>query len=123
MTIKKDIVWRVALVYVCILLFGICIIARIVYLQFVEVGPLAKKAVQLSVKDIEIQPNRGDILACDGRLLATAIPFYEIRCDLSKATISSDDFHDNIDSLALCLSKLFKDKPKSIYKQEIYCST
>ena len=119
MTIKKDIVWRVALIYVCILIFGISIVARIIYLQFVEVGPLAKKAIQLSVKDVEIQPNRGDIMACDGRLLATAIPYYEIRCDLSRTTISFDDFHDKLDSLALELSRLFKDKPKGMYKQEI----
>jgi cell division protein FtsI (penicillin-binding protein 3) len=119
MTIKKDIVWRVALIYVCILIFGISIVARIIYLQFVEVGPLAKKAIQLSVKDVEIQPNRGDIMACDGRLMATAIPYYEIRCDLSRITISSDDFYDKLDSLALELSRLFKDKPKGMYKQEI----
>jgi cell division protein FtsI (penicillin-binding protein 3) len=119
MTIKKDILWRVAMVYIIILLFGLCIIARIIYLQFVEVGELTKKAVQLSVKDIEIEPNRGDILACDGRLLATAVPFYEIRIDVSKNTISRDAFIENIDSLALCLSRLFQDKPKSAYRREL----
>lgn len=119
MSIKKDIVWRVALVYVFMLLFGGCIIARIVYLQFVEVGSLAKKALQLSVKDIEIEPNRGDILACDGRLLATSVPFYEIRVDVSRGTIPRQLFLDNVDSLAYCLSKTFKDKPKSAYKHEL----
>jgi cell division protein FtsI (penicillin-binding protein 3) len=119
MTIKKDILWRVAMVYIILLLFGLCIIARIVYLQFVEVGELTKKAVQLSVKDIEIEPNRGDILACDGRLLATAVPFYEIRIDLSKNTIPRDMFLENLDSLALCLSKLFQNKPKNAYRLEL----
>lgn len=119
MSVKKDIVWRVALVYVCMLLFGISIIARIVYLQFVEVGTLAKKALQLSVKDIEIVPNRGNILACDGRLLATSVPFYEIRVDVSKYTIPRGLFQENIDSLALRLSQIFKDKPRSMYKREL----
>jgi cell division protein FtsI (penicillin-binding protein 3) len=119
MTIKKDIVWRVALVYVGILLFGLCIIARIVYLQFVEVGALTQKSIQLSVKDIEIEPNRGDIMACDERLMATAVPFYEIRCDLSKFTVPRDVFIENIDSLSLCLSRLFKDKPRGKYKSEL----
>ncbi len=107
------------MVYIIIVLFGLCIIARIVYLQFVEVAELTKKAVQLSVKDIEIEPNRGDILACDGRLLATAVPFYEIRIDLSKNTISRETFLENIDSLAFCLSRLFQDKPKSAYRHEL----
>lgn len=105
--------------YVCMLLFGIAIIARIIFLQFVEVGTLAKKALQLSVKDIEIMPNRGDILACDGRLLATSVPYYEIRVDVSKNTIPRDVFLDNIDSLAYRLSRIFLDKPKGAYKREL----
>ena len=119
MTIKKDIVWRVALVYVCIVLFGLCIIARIIYLQFVEVGALTQKSIRLSVKDIEIEPNRGDIMASDERLMATAVPFYEIRCDLTKFTVPRDVFFDNIDSLSLCLSRLFNDKTKSKYRNEL----
>lgn len=119
MTVKKDIVWRVALIYVCMLLFGLAIIARIIYLQFVEAGSLTQKAMQLSVKDIEIIPNRGNILASDGRLLATSIPYYEIRVDVSKYNISRDLFIDNIDSLALRLSQIFKDKSERAYKNEL----
>lgn len=101
------------------LLFGLCIIARILYLQFVEAGALAKQAKELSVRDIEIQPNRGDILASDGRLMATAVPYYEIRVDLSRGTIARDLFQKNVDSLAYCLSRLFHDKPKGLYKKEL----
>jgi cell division protein FtsI (penicillin-binding protein 3) len=119
MTIKKDIIWRVAMVYVFILLFAVGIVARILYLQFIEVSKLSKKAIELSVKDIEIEPNRGDILACDGRLMATAVPFYEIRVDLSRSTIQHKTFSDNLDSLSLCLSKLFRDKSKGMYKSEL----
>jgi cell division protein FtsI (penicillin-binding protein 3) len=116
MSIKKDILWRVALMYVCILIFGLSIIARIVYLQFIKVKELSVKAHELSVKNIEIDPNRGDILACDGRLLATSLPFYEIRVDVSNNIIPKEQFIQDIDSLAFCLSKLFKDKSKSAYK-------
>jgi cell division protein FtsI (penicillin-binding protein 3) len=119
MSVKKDIIWRVALVYTGILLLGLCIIARIIYLQFVEVGALTQKAIQLSIKDIEIEPNRGDILACDGRLLATAVPYYEIRTDMSNFTVPRSLFAEKVDSLAMCLSKLFKDKSKSSYKREL----
>ena len=59
MSVKKDIVWRVALVYIVTLLFGASILARIIYLQFIEVGTLSKKAAQLSIKNLEINPNRG----------------------------------------------------------------
>jgi cell division protein FtsI (penicillin-binding protein 3) len=101
------------------LLFGVAIIARMIYLQFVEVGALAKKAQELSVRDIEIIPNRGNILACDGRLLSTSVPYYEIRVDVSKTTITREVFAEKIDSLATRLSQIFKDKSRSAYKHEL----
>ena len=119
MSIKKDITWRVGFVYICMVLFGISIIARILYLQFVEVGELTKKARKLSLKDMEIIPNRGNILACDGRLLVTSVPYYEIRVDMSKGLIADDIFYSKVDSLALRLSQIFNDKPKSLYLKEL----
>ncbi|MCX7986648.1 MAG: transpeptidase family protein [Bacteroidales bacterium] len=119
MSIKKDILWRFGVVYVGILLLGLGIVARIIYLQFVEVGELTKKAQQLSVRNMEIIPNRGNILACDGRLLATSVPYYEIRVDLSPAVVPNSLFRESIDSLALRLSQIFKDKSPQAYKSEL----
>jgi len=34
--VKKDILWRVAIVYLFMVFFGIAIFGRILYLQFVE---------------------------------------------------------------------------------------
>ncbi len=111
--------WRVALVYFSLVLLGLSIVARIVYLQFVEVGELTKKAKKLSMKNMEIEPNRGDILATDGRLLATAVPYYEIRVDVSASNIKNSLFFEKIDSLSMCLSRLFDDKPASQYRREL----
>ncbi len=119
MSIKKDILFRFGVVYVSMLLVAIAIIARIVYLQFFEVAELSKKAQQLSIKNMEIMPNRGNILACDGRLLATSVPYYEIRVDLTEGVVPSGLFFDKIDSLALRLSQIFKDKSKNAYKSEL----
>ncbi len=119
MSIKKDILFRVGLVYFCFLLLAMVIISRIVYIQFVKGGFYREKAKSVSLKDITIEPNRGDILATDGRLLASSIPFYEIRMDMKANGLDPDEFHANVDSIALCMSRLFGDKPKSAYKQEM----
>jgi cell division protein FtsI (penicillin-binding protein 3) len=119
MSVKKDIVWRIALVYIAMLLIGIAIVIRIVYLQFIEVGSLTKKAQKLSVRDLEIIPDRGNILAYDGRLLATSVPYYEIRADISRETVPSELFKEKIDSLATRLAQIFKDKPRGMYKREL----
>jgi len=119
MAIKKEILFRVGFVYFSFLLLGLLIIARIIVIQFVQGNKYREKAKTLSLKDITIEPNRGDILTYDGRLLATSIPNYEIRMDMRAKGLSGDNFHNNLDSMAFCFSKLFGDKPKSMYKQEL----
>lgn len=119
MSIKKDILFRVGLVYFCFLLLGLAIISRVVFIQFVQGSEYKQKAKSISLKDITIDPNRGDILATDGRLLATSIPNYEIRMDMRAKGLAKEDFYQNLDSLSLCLAKLLGDKPKSTYKQDL----
>jgi cell division protein FtsI (penicillin-binding protein 3) len=119
MSIKKEIIFRTALVYVVFLLLGIAIAGRILYIQFIEGEELRSKVKELTLKDITIEPSRGDILAHDGRLLATSIPSYEIRMDMKARGLTKSSFLKNIDSLSLCLSKLFGDKPKAEYKRDL----
>ncbi len=119
MSLKRDIVWRVAIIYIGVLLFSIAIIGKILYLQFVKGNELAAKAETLTLKEFIIQPNRGDIYASDNRLLASSIPYYEIRMDLNSNAMSPELFNRDIDSLAYCLARLFRDKSAYAYKQEL----
>ncbi|MDP4210446.1 MAG: penicillin-binding protein [Bacteroidota bacterium] len=119
MSIKKEILFRAGIIYFCFLLLGFVIIGRIIFLQFVQGPKYREKAKAITLKDITISPNRGDILATDGRLLASSIPFYEIRMDLKARGLEKEVFQENLDSLSLCLSKLFKDKSSNAYKKDM----
>ncbi|MCK5823031.1 MAG: transpeptidase family protein [Bacteroidales bacterium] len=118
MGVKKDILVRVGFVYILMLLFALIIIGRVAYLQTIEKNKW-NKANTLTMKDITIEANRGDICAEDGRLLASSVPYYEIRMDLKSEAITNTIFNNNVDSLAYCLSRLFVDKTKSEYKREL----
>jgi cell division protein FtsI (penicillin-binding protein 3) len=99
------------------LLFGLIIVGKIIYLQFFNAKEWLEQEKVISIKNQVIEPYRGDILDCYGRLLATSIPYYEVHLDLSYETIPTELFNSTIDSLALSLAKYFKDKPKSEYKR------
>lgn len=119
MSIKKDILLRVGIVYVCLIILAIAIVVQLLSVQFVQGSKWRSLAKELSLNNITIEPNRGDILASDGRLLASSVPFYEIRIDTRAKGLTREIFEENIDSLSLCLSKLFGDKSKSEYKKEL----
>ncbi|MDD2550461.1 MAG: hypothetical protein PHD00_10255, partial [Bacteroidales bacterium] len=119
MSVKREILFRFGLVYAIFGILGLTIIGKIIYIQFVEGADLRAQAKTITYRDITIEPNRGDICANDGRLLATSVPYFEIRVDLKAAGLTDELFYANIDSLAIRLSQLFRDKSHFSYKSEL----
>lgn len=114
--IRKDILWRMGLLYFLLLAFSVIITGRVLFLQIIEGSKWKSKANELTQKDIIIEPLRGDIYSDNGKVLASSVPFYEVRFDAKVDELTSEIFFNNVDSLALCLHKLFKDKPAQEYK-------
>ncbi len=119
MSLKEDILWRVALVYVGIVVFAVMIIGKLLYIQFAEGSAWQEKASRMTIRDITIEPNRGDIYASGNRLLATSMPYYEIRLDLRAAGLTDRLFNNNIDSLCIALAQMFRDKSAPAYRSEL----
>lgn len=112
--------WRVGVCYTLIVLFAFLVIGRVVFLQVFEGDEWRDRAQSISKKDITVYANRGDICAADGRLLASSIPYYELRMDFQAPGLTNVAFKRNVDSLALCLSKFFGDKSKSAYHRQLW---
>jgi cell division protein FtsI (penicillin-binding protein 3) len=119
MSVKKEILFRFGLVYVIFGMLGAAIIGKMAYIQFIEGPSLRAQAKTITFRDITIEPNRGDICAIDGRLLATSVPYFELRMDLKAAGLTDEVFYKNIDSLAIGLAKIFRDKSHYSYKSEL----
>jgi cell division protein FtsI (penicillin-binding protein 3) len=115
--VKKDILWRVYLIYFFICLFGVAIISRICYIQFAEGGELKARAEKFSTQVFDIEAVRGNIYDANGILLATSLPYFEAGMDVNTEAITDEIFKQNVDSLALCLADLFKDKSYKEYRK------
>ncbi len=119
MSVKKEILLRVAIIYIVFLLLGLAIIGRIIYLQVFEKNVWMDKANTFALKTMNIPADRGSIYASDGRLLASSVPYYEVRFDAKCENLSDRVFYKNVDSLALCLSALFGDRSREAYKSSL----
>ena len=115
--IKDDILFRVRVVYILFFLLGIGIIAMICYWQY---GPRAselhKKAAKITYQRVALKAERGDILAVDGRLLATSTPIYRVRMDFGAMGLEDTLFNREVGALSRSMSSLFRDKSASRYK-------
>lgn len=114
--IKKDILWRVYLVYFFVLAFALLIIGKIIYIQVKEGPELRALAQTQEIKVFSINANRGNILDDEGNLLATSIPVFEVRMDVASPNIPDDLFYKNVDELAAGLATVIGGKTRQQYK-------
>ena len=109
-TTKKDIMWRVWLVYSLICAFALAILIQVVKVKYVEGDKWAAKADSLMLKMVTIQPSRGNVYSSDGSLIATSTPIYELRIDTKAEGFSKENFNLKIVSLVEGLSKILGDR-------------
>ena len=116
---RKNIVLRFGIVYMVICLSFFLVLYRIIVIQFVERDKWMALAAKNVKSNIVVKPNRGNIYACDGRLMASSIPTYYVYMDLRVPALHEKDgvlFKNNIDSLSMYLSSFFRDKTPYQYK-------
>lgn len=118
MSLKRNILIRVSVVYLVMVVFALMVLGKMFYIQLAE-KELWEEAEVNSVSFKTIEPNRGNIYSSDGRLLAVSVPYYEVRMDMRSEAFTRDIFDRNIDSLSIKLSELFRDQHWSTYKQNM----
>lgn len=119
MDAKKDMLWRVYVVYFLVCLFGVAVLGKVIVIQYIQGDQWRQKAETFSIKYFNIDAVRGNIYAADESLLATSVPIYEVRFDPNCEALTDELFNDNIDSLCVALSNLFEDKTPTEYKREL----
>ena len=91
--IKKGIFHRVRVLYILFFGAGVLIAGKILYLQYGPKGDaLRSRGATITYARERIEADRGDILACDGRILATSVPEYELRMDFAAQGLIDSDF-------------------------------
>ncbi len=113
---KKDILWRVYLVYGFMCLFALAIFIQVCRIKFIEGEYWIAKADSSMLKMDTILPIRGNIFSSDGKLLASSTPIYDIRIDTKSDAFKASDFNSKLDSLSEGIASILGDKSVAEYK-------
>ncbi|MFM7430425.1 MAG: penicillin-binding protein [Flammeovirgaceae bacterium] len=115
MNIKKSILIRVRLAFLGVLVFAICVAAKIGHIQIAQGEKWKKMSEEINFDYKKVKATRGNIYSDNGSLLATSLPFYKVAID---PTLAKDEvFKEGVDSLAYFLSRYYKDRTKQDYKE------
>lgn len=117
MNIKKSILIRVRLAFLAVVVFAVCVAAKVGHIQFVEGEKWIRMGNDISFDYKKVKATRGNIYSDNGSLLATSLPFYKVAMDPTLAR--EEIFREGIDSLAWLLSRYYKDRSAIDYKRMI----
>ncbi len=119
MKVRKEILLRIYLTFFALALFGMAILFQAFRIQTFEGKHWKAMADSLTTSFRTVPADRGNIFSADGRLLATSLPFFDIRMDALTPSIDDELFYSKVDSLALLMARKFGDRDKYYYKEKL----
>ncbi len=119
MSKRDEIIVRSAIFYVAVAIAALSVAGRIVYLQVVEGEKWASMGESFVYRKDAVKANRGDILAADGRILASSVPYYSVYIDTRSTGMPDSVWNNGLEGLASGLSRLFGDKSAAAWRSEL----
>ncbi len=104
---KKHILFRYAAIIVVILVFAAAIIYKMVDTTIISAEKWNEKAEEELSKVVVIAPERGDILAANGSILATNLRYYHVRLDYRSEKFCEDTLRHYANAIGDSLAKYF----------------
>ena len=112
---------RYMIIAVVLTLIGIAIIGKAFYIMTAKKQYWTEVADRLKRDSVSVKPTRGNILSCDGQLMATSIPEYKLFIDFQAAAFADGDslWLDKVDSVCDGLHRIFPSKSAAEFKQHL----
>ena len=103
---KSNIMTRFYFIIFGMVLFSFFLIFKLFYLQLKDGEKYKKIAKSKIIKNVVLEPSRGNIYSSDNEILATSISSYEIRWDAT--VVNNQHFNDNKKALIDSISSFLK---------------
>ena len=119
---QRNTVWRFAVIFIIIALGFIAVLGKIIYIQAVERDAWLQVAEKQVPTNKPIPATRGNILDCNGRLLASSMPQYYVYMDTRVEALHIENgklFKEQIDTLCADLARIVGGHSAAEYKQRI----
>jgi cell division protein FtsI (penicillin-binding protein 3) len=113
----KKILNRFTLIYYVFIFLGIISLIDILFIRFIR-RPYYKK-IQISLVTDAIPAKRGNIYDINDQLLATTITRYNLYWDSRTEYLTDERINKNIDSLAIGLANILKNKSAAQWKVDL----
>lgn len=120
---RKKVIKRYKVVAYAMLAAGLLIIIKVAYIATVKRDYWMDVASRLVRDSVDVKPVRGNILSCDGRLMASSLPEFRMFMDF-KAGGEENEQRDSlweasVDSICMGLHDIFPTKTAAEFKKHL----
>jgi cell division protein FtsI (penicillin-binding protein 3) len=107
------------LVFSAMLLIGVGIVGRVIYIQSYEFERWQAEGESFNAQIRSIEPSRGQIFSSNGSVLATSVPVYELRWDSQVERFDAQEFDAALDSLSRGLARIIGNRSAAEFKTRL----
>ena len=117
---SKKVMPRYFFIAVVLTLLGVAVVGKAFYIMTAQKEYWMKVQNRLKHDSIPVKPNRGNILSCDGQLMASSIPEYKIYMDFQTGGAERDSlWQEKLDSICEGLNEIFPEMSKEEFRQHL----
>lgn len=115
---NKKIIPRYAAIAMVMTFIAFCIIVKAGYVMTVKRTYWEKVADRVKKDSVSVTPKRGNILSCDGELMASSLPEFKVYMDFQQLIDAKNDslWNNKLDSICLGLNRIFPEKSTAEFK-------
>ena len=111
---------RYMAIAVVLTLVGLAVIGKAFYIMTAKKQYWTEVADRLKKDSVSVKPKRGNILSCDGQLMASSIPEYRIFMDFQAGGEKKDSiWQEKVDSICMGLHEIFPEKSAEEFKKHL----
>ncbi len=117
---REKIIPRYKFVAYILTIIGIIIVVRAAWVATADREYWMKVAARLKKDSVDVKPIRGNILSCDGRLMASSLPEFKLYMDFQAGGEKKDSLLEvKMDSICHGLHEIFPEKAAKQFRAEI----
>lgn len=111
---------RYFVIAVVLTLMGVAVLGKAIYIMTAKKSYWMEVAARQKSDSVSVKPNRGNILSCDGQLMASSLPEYRIYMDFVAGGEEKDSiWREKIDSICEGLHNIFPQKTAAEFKEHL----
>jgi len=116
----KKVIPRYSAIAIAMTLFCLIILGKALYIMTVEKDYWQKVAARQKRDSVSVRPVRGNILSCDGQLMASSIPEFKIYMDFKAGGAKKDSlWMAKLDSICDGLHKIFPSMTAAEFRRHL----